>query len=82
MFLVSLSDVQLPLVYKSHILNGPINKLYIFRKEAGSINLLEQSHLSGLIWLIPKCFTGIAHIHLAVTAGEKIRWRRTGFDSC
>ena len=28
--LVSLSDVQPPSVYKSHILNGPINKLYIF----------------------------------------------------
>ena len=28
--LVSLSDVQPLLVYKSHILNGPINKLYIF----------------------------------------------------
>ena len=26
--LVSLSDVQPPSVYKSHILNGPINKLY------------------------------------------------------
>ena len=26
----SLSDVQPPSVYKSHILNGPINKLYIF----------------------------------------------------
>ena len=29
--LVSLSDVQPPSVYKSHILNGPINKLYIMR---------------------------------------------------
>ena len=28
--LVSLLDVQPPLVYKSHILNGPINKLYLF----------------------------------------------------
>ena len=29
--LISLSDVQPPSVYKSHILNGPINKLiYIF----------------------------------------------------
>ena len=27
--LVSLSDVQPPSVYNSHILNGPINKLYI-----------------------------------------------------
>ena len=27
--LVSLSDVQPPSVYKSHISNGPINKLYI-----------------------------------------------------
>ena len=27
--LVSLSDVQPPSVYKSHILNGPINKLYL-----------------------------------------------------
>ena len=27
--LVSLSDVQPPSVYKSNILNGPINKLYI-----------------------------------------------------
>ena len=27
--LVSLSDVQSPEVYKSHILNGPINKLYL-----------------------------------------------------
>ena len=27
--LVSLSDVQPPEVYKSHILNGPINKLYL-----------------------------------------------------
>ena len=27
--LVSLSDVQPPSVYKSHILNGPFNKLYI-----------------------------------------------------
>ena len=27
--LVSLSDVQPSSVYKSHILNGPINKLYI-----------------------------------------------------
>ena len=28
--LVSLSDVQPPSVYKSHILNRPINKLYLF----------------------------------------------------
>ena len=28
--LISLSDVQPPSVYKSHILNGPINKLYVF----------------------------------------------------
>ena len=28
--LVSLSDVQPTEVYKSHILNGPINKLYIY----------------------------------------------------
>ena len=28
--LVSLSDVPPPSVYKSHILNGPFNKLYIF----------------------------------------------------
>ena len=27
--LVSLSDIQPPSVYKSHILNGPINKLYL-----------------------------------------------------
>ena len=27
--LVSLSDVRPPSVYKSHILNGPINKLYL-----------------------------------------------------
>ena len=27
--LVSLSDVHPPSVYKSHILNGPINKLYV-----------------------------------------------------
>ena len=26
---VSLSDVQPPSVYKSHILNGPINNLYV-----------------------------------------------------
>ena len=31
--LVSLSDVQLPSVYKSHILNGPINKLYIYKAD-------------------------------------------------
>ena len=30
--LLSLSDVQPPSVYKSHILNGPINKLYILQK--------------------------------------------------
>ena len=30
-----ISDVQPPSVYKSHILNGPINKLYIFFKEVG-----------------------------------------------
>ena len=29
--LVSLSDVQPPSVYKFHILNGPINKLYIIQ---------------------------------------------------
>ena len=28
--LVSLSDVQPPSVYKSHIFNGPITKLYIW----------------------------------------------------
>ena len=27
--LVSLSDVQLPSIYRSQILNGPINKLYL-----------------------------------------------------
>ena len=31
--LVSLSDVQPPSVYKSHILNGPINKLYSLNGE-------------------------------------------------
>ena len=31
--LVSLSDVQPPSVYKSHILNGPINKLYRIEME-------------------------------------------------
>ena len=30
--LVSLSDVQPPSIYKSNILNGPINKLYITEK--------------------------------------------------
>ena len=34
--LVSLSDVQPPSVYKSHILNGPINNLYIFKLLKGS----------------------------------------------
>ena len=29
----SLSDVQPPLVYKSHISNGPINKLYISKNK-------------------------------------------------
>ena len=31
--LVSLSDIQPPSVYKSHILNGQINKLYIKVRE-------------------------------------------------
>ena len=39
--LVSLSDVQPPSVYKSHILNGPINKLYIFSFVPFFIGLLH-----------------------------------------
>ena len=34
--LISLSDVQPPLVYKSHILNGSINKLYVSEKKHGA----------------------------------------------
>ena len=44
--LVSLSDVQPPSVYKSHILNGPINKLYILYKSApGNLVILQLSVL-------------------------------------
>ena len=34
--LISLSDIQPPLVYKSHILNGSINKLYVSEKKHGA----------------------------------------------
>ena len=39
--LVSLSDLQPPSVYKSHILNGPINKLYLL--------LLNNFHIDKLL---------------------------------
>ena len=42
---VSLSDVQPPSVYKSHILNGPINKLYIFIELFYVICLLETTNI-------------------------------------
>ena len=37
--LVYLSDVQPPSVYKSHIVNGPINKLYLMMLLANIINV-------------------------------------------
>ena len=48
--IVSLSDVQPPSVYKSHILNGPINKLYVSIKDLASdksyktINVPQRKH--------------------------------------
>ena len=48
--LVSLSDVQPPSVYKSHILNGPINKLYIFTKQQCVFIQLWVSCEIGLVY--------------------------------
>ena len=60
--LVSLSDVQPPSVYKSHILNGPSNKLYLkwvimIRKRRYTIRLAARSRISGSLtaedcWLV------------------------------
>ena len=45
--LVSLSDVQPPSVYKSHILNGPINKITI-KSMKHIIKSMKQKYRSNL----------------------------------
>ena len=49
--LVSLSDVQPPEVYKSHILNGPINKLFLLLLFAKHIFMLVKKNLKNL-WVL------------------------------
>ena len=47
--LVSLSDVHPPSVYKSHILNGPINKLYIIVVSMAFISWYKELSLYFII---------------------------------